>query len=87
MYKAWIECDFETARRIHYGVHPLVDLLFVETNPAPSKWLMAEAGLITSDYVRPPLITPTEAGLKKINELAEAGRDYLTPVDAFRITK
>jgi len=68
-------------------VHPLVDLLFVETNPAPSKWLMAEAGLIASDYVRPPLITPTDAGLKKITELMEAGRDYLTPVDGFRIAK
>ena len=87
MYQAWMEGDFETARKIHYGVHPLVDLLFVETNPAPSKWLMAEAGLISSDYVRPPLITPTDAGLKKITDLMEAGREYLTPVDGFRIAK
>ena len=48
---------------------------------------MAESGLITSDYVRPPLITPTESGLKRINELAEAGRDYLTPVEGFRISR
>ncbi|HEY8296315.1 MAG TPA: 4-hydroxy-tetrahydrodipicolinate synthase, partial [Micrococcaceae bacterium] len=74
MYNAWMAGDLETARRIHYGVHPLVDLLFVETNPAPSKWLMAQRGLIVSGYVRPPLITPTESGLKKINELLEAGK-------------
>jgi 4-hydroxy-tetrahydrodipicolinate synthase len=59
----------------------------VETNPAPSKWVMAQAGLIASDYVRPPLITPTEPGLKRINELMEAGREYLTPVDGYRLTK
>lgn len=86
MYKAWMAGDFETAREIHYGVHPLVDLLFVETNPAPGKWLMAQSGLIASDYVRPPLITPTELGLTKINELLEAGQAYLTPVDGFRLT-
>ncbi|AJT41296.1 4-hydroxy-tetrahydrodipicolinate synthase [Psychromicrobium lacuslunae] len=80
MYNAWIEGDLETAQRIHYGVHPLVDLLFAETNPAPAKWLMAQRGLIASDYVRPPLIRPTENGLKTINSLLLAGKDYLTPV-------
>nr|WP_281360595.1 4-hydroxy-tetrahydrodipicolinate synthase [Psychromicrobium silvestre] len=80
MYNAWIEGDLETAQRIHYGVHPLVDLLFAETNPAPAKWLMARQGLIASDYVRPPLIRPTEKGLKTIESLLEAGKEYLTPV-------
>lgn len=85
MYNAWMAGDFESARRIHYGVHPLVDLLFAETNPAPAKWLMAQRGLIASDFVRPPLITPTEGGLATMNTLLEAGREYLTPVDGFRI--
>lgn len=80
MYNAWVEGDLETAQRIHYGVHPLVDLLFAETNPAPAKWLMKQRGLIASDYVRPPLIRPTENGLKTINSLLLAGKDYLTPV-------
>jgi len=86
MYNAWIAGDLETAQRIHYGVHPLVDLLFAETNPAPAKWLMAQRGLISSDYVRPPLIHPTEGGLVKINALLDAGKDYLTPVDATEVT-
>ena len=35
--------DLERAREIHYGLHPLVDLLFVETNPAPAKWVLRTA--------------------------------------------
>src|SRR5918992_3340443 len=80
MYDAAVEGDAQGAREIHYGVHPLVDLLFVETNPAPAKWLMKERGLIPSDHVRPPLIPLTEAGQAKVRALADAGERYLTPV-------
>jgi 4-hydroxy-tetrahydrodipicolinate synthase len=61
--------------------------LFVETNPAPSKWVMAQRGLISSDHVRAPLITPTESGQLKIKALLEAGRDYLTPTDGFQMAE
>lgn len=81
MYHAYSSGDFEKARRIHYGLHPLVDLLFTETNPAPSKWLMKERGLLESDYVRPPLIPLTESGKAKARKLADAGSDYLTQVN------
>ncbi len=80
-YKAAVEGDWETAQELHYGVHPLVDLLFVETNPAPAKWLMKERGLITSSHVRPPLIPLTEGGQTKVKELADQASDYLTPVN------
>src|SRR3954451_20002621 len=40
MYEAWEAGDHETARELHYALHPLVDLLFVETNPAPAKWVL-----------------------------------------------
>lgn len=72
--------DWERARELHYGVHPLVDLLFVETNPAPAKWLMAQRGLIRSAQVRPPLIPLTEQGRTRVLALAEQGGQYLTPV-------
>ena len=85
MYDAWVAGDLETAKRIHYGLHPLVDLLFVETNPAPGKWVMAQQGLIASPHVRPPLIEPTPAGVEKIIALLEQGRDYLSPVEGFTI--
>jgi 4-hydroxy-tetrahydrodipicolinate synthase len=85
MFEAWESGDFETARAIHYGLHPLVDLLFVETNPAPGKWVLEQRGLIASGYVRPPLITPTDAGLTKISQLMAEGHQYLSPVDGFTV--
>ncbi|MFI0418611.1 dihydrodipicolinate synthase family protein, partial [Spongiactinospora sp. 9N601] len=59
------------ALNLHYALHPLVDLLFVETNPAPAKWVLHQRGLIASAHVRPPLITPTEPGIAQINELLQ----------------
>ncbi|HYI32265.1 MAG TPA: 4-hydroxy-tetrahydrodipicolinate synthase [Glaciibacter sp.] len=85
MYDAWVAGDLGRAREIHYGLHPLVDLLFVETNPAPGKWVLERRGLIQSGHVRPPLISPTDAGLTKMRALLEQGEQYLTPADGFRM--
>lgn len=71
MYEAWISGDHDTARELHYALHPLVDLLFVETNPAPAKWVLHQYGRIASPTVRPPLIGPTEKGLTQIRALLE----------------
>ncbi len=79
-YRAAVDNDWERARELHYGVHPLVDLLFTETNPAPGKWWLAHQGLISSDHVRPPLIPLTEQGQARVRELAEQGAEFLTPV-------
>lgn len=83
MYEAYMAGDLETARRIHFGLHPLVDLLFVETNPAPGKWVLEQLGLIESGFVRMPLTTPTEAGIERITALMTAGEEYLSAVDGF----
>lgn len=85
MFEAWESGDFETAREIHYGLHPLVDLLFVETNPAPGKWVLEQRGLIASGHVRSPLIEPTDAGLVKIKQLMAEGEQYLTPAEGFTV--
>lgn len=79
-YRAAVANDWQRARELHYGVHPLVDLLFTETNPAPGKWWLAHQGLISSDHVRPPLIPLTEQGQARVRELAEQGAEFLTPV-------
>jgi 4-hydroxy-tetrahydrodipicolinate synthase len=71
MYEAWAGGDHDTARNLHYALHPLVDLLFVETNPAPAKWVMHRQGRIASPAVRPPLITPTAEGLSQIQSLLD----------------
>lgn len=80
-YAAATRDDWSTARELHYGVHPLVELLFVETNPAPAKWLMAQRGLIASGAVRPPLIDLTEAGQTRVRALADTASGYLTDVN------
>ncbi|MFI6181630.1 4-hydroxy-tetrahydrodipicolinate synthase [Nonomuraea sp. NPDC051191] len=69
MYEAYTSGDHATALDLHYSLHPLVELLFVETNPAPAKWVLEQRGLIASGHVRAPLITPTEPGIARINEL------------------
>ena len=33
---------------LHYRMTPLVDALFVETNPAPAKWVMAARRLCSN---------------------------------------
>jgi 4-hydroxy-tetrahydrodipicolinate synthase len=85
MYTAWQAGDHERAREIHYGLHPLVDLLFVETNPAPGKWVLEQRGLIASGHVRPPLITPSEAGIARIKEFLGEGEKYLSPAEGFTV--
>jgi 4-hydroxy-tetrahydrodipicolinate synthase len=80
MFWAYEEGNQERAREIHYGVHPLVDLLFVETNPAPGKYVLERMGLIKSGFVRPPLITPTPGGIDKIESLHAEGEKWITPV-------
>ncbi|MFJ3383181.1 MULTISPECIES: 4-hydroxy-tetrahydrodipicolinate synthase [unclassified Curtobacterium] len=77
MYDHWQAGRHDEARRIHYALHPLVELLFVETNPAPAKWVLERAGLITSDHVRPPLAPVSSAGRARIDALLARAADVL----------
>ncbi|WP_112467412.1 4-hydroxy-tetrahydrodipicolinate synthase [Streptomyces triticisoli] len=78
MYELWEAGTPESmaaARELHYRLHPLVDLLFVETNPAPAKWVLAQQGRIASPHVRAPLTPPTDTGLARIRALLAEGGD------------
>ncbi len=77
LYRAWTEGRIEDAQRIHYALHPLADLLFVETNPAPAKWVLAQAGKVPSATVRSPLIGLTDEGKVKVAGLLSQARDVL----------
>lgn len=77
MYEQWVAGTQDEARDIHYRLHPLVDLLFVETNPAPAKWVLECAGILASGFVRPPLVGPTAAGQAQIRRLLVAGASLL----------
>jgi 4-hydroxy-tetrahydrodipicolinate synthase len=79
MYDLWVAGDHEGARDLHYALHPLVDVLFVETNPAPAKHVLQRWGRIASAHVRPPLITPTPAGIARIDDLLAEGDAILDP--------
>jgi 4-hydroxy-tetrahydrodipicolinate synthase len=79
MYELWMAGEHEKARELHYGLHPLVDVIFTETNPAPAKWVLQQAGLLGSARVRPPLASVSSAGQQRITELLRAGAPMLGP--------
>ncbi|UVS80028.1 4-hydroxy-tetrahydrodipicolinate synthase [Actinokineospora sp. UTMC 2448] len=79
MYELYTAGEHDAAIDLHYRLHPLVELLFVETNPAPAKHVLADLGVIASGHVRPPLIAPTPAGLDRITALRAQAADLLAP--------
>ncbi len=66
LYDAFVAGDHAEALRLHYALHPLVELAFVETNPGPVKWAMEQLGLLACGDVRPPLGSPTEGSRERI---------------------
>jgi 4-hydroxy-tetrahydrodipicolinate synthase len=79
MYELWTAGEYDKARDIHYELHPLVDVIFTETNPAPAKWVLQRAGLLSSAHVRPPLAPVSPGGQQRITELLQAGASMLGP--------
>jgi len=79
MYDHWTAGEYEQARDLHFALHPLVDVIFAETNPAPAKWVLRQAGLLGSAHVRPPLAEVSDAGRRRITELLRAGAPVLSP--------
>lgn len=86
MFDLWSAGDHAGALEIHYGLHPLVDLIFTETNPAAGKWVLEQLGIFRSGQVRPPLIPLTEAGQSTARTLLAQAGQYVSPVaDEFTI--
>jgi 4-hydroxy-tetrahydrodipicolinate synthase len=79
MFELWEGGDHAAALNLHYALHPLVDLLFVETNPTPAKQVLADWGRISSPRVRPPLIGATTAAVGRIQELLQAATSVIDP--------
>jgi 4-hydroxy-tetrahydrodipicolinate synthase len=77
MYNLWHSGQQEGARELHYQLHPLADLLFVETNPAPVKWVLHQLGRLPSPLVRPPLAPLSEAGQAAVGKLMAQAPDVL----------
>ena len=63
--------DYEGARRIHYGLLPLMQALFTETNPIGIKTALALAKKIPNAELRMPLTPMTEGNRTRLAKVVE----------------
>ena len=68
MVDAFAAGDLEKARALHFRMSPLIDALFIETNPIPVKAALAMMGKIDGELRLPlcPMTEKNEAVLKKV---------------------
>jgi 4-hydroxy-tetrahydrodipicolinate synthase len=69
LYDRFAAGDHDEARRLHYELHPLVELAFLETNPVPAKWAMRRLGIIESEHTRPPLAPLSEPSAERAERI------------------
>src|SRR6266404_2313389 len=62
--------SFHFARKIHYKMLPLIEGNFIESSPAPCKYMMKEMGLL-EEKLRLPLVPVTEPTRKKLKEILD----------------
>lgn len=71
MIQAFREGDLATARKLHYKMWPINEILFMETNPIPVKAAVALQGKI-ADELRLPLSPLSDANREKLKKTMEA---------------
>ena len=77
LVSAGLENDFESARRLHSKVLDIIDLCFIEGNPAGIKAILHQKGLCMND-VRLPLVEVSENTVEAITaELQRLNNDIL----------
>ncbi len=65
--------SYRFARKIHYKILPLMEANFVESSPAPCKFVMTEMGLL-EENLRLPLVPVSASSRSKLKAaMAEAG--------------
>lgn len=65
--------EWESARRLHFKLLPLMEVNFIESSPGPVKAAMAMLGIM-QEHLRLPLVPPTPATREKLKSvLAELG--------------
>lgn len=69
---ACLNRNFERAKELHLKLFPLVKSLFIETNPSPIKAAMKEAGLLTDDSLRLPMVSISAENRKKLKAAMKA---------------
>ncbi|MFH1783183.1 MAG: 4-hydroxy-tetrahydrodipicolinate synthase [Candidatus Omnitrophota bacterium] len=73
MVEKFLKGDVEGARKLHYKLLPLINAMFIETNPIPVKTSMALMGLIDEANLRLPMCNMSEGNLAI---LKKALKDY-----------
>jgi 4-hydroxy-tetrahydrodipicolinate synthase len=58
---------YTAARKIHYKILPLMEANFIESSPAPCKFVMKEMGLL-EENLRLPLVPITHGAREKLKE-------------------
>ncbi len=69
LVKKALSGDFEGAREINNKLYPLNKVMFCEANPIPVKAAMYMAGLTETLEYRLPLVAPSAANMKRIEEV------------------
>jgi 4-hydroxy-tetrahydrodipicolinate synthase len=65
LFAAWDRGDVAEARRLHYGLLPLHEAMFLESNPIPVKTALGLMGRI-DPALRPPLCELGEAARPRL---------------------
>ncbi len=65
MVEKALDGAFTSARKIHYQILPLMEANFIESSPAPCKFIMKEMGLL-DENIRLPLVPVTDATRNKL---------------------
>jgi len=63
--------SFTAARKIHYKILPLMEANFIESSPAPCKFVMKEMGLL-EENLRLPLVAVTANAREKLKAAMKA---------------
>jgi 4-hydroxy-tetrahydrodipicolinate synthase len=68
MCTAFFKGDLAEARRLHYKMWPLIEAMFIETNPVPVKTAVKMMGKITGEVRQPlcPLAPQNEEKLRQV---------------------
>jgi 4-hydroxy-tetrahydrodipicolinate synthase len=64
--------DYTKARALHRRLYPVFKTIFIESNPAPIKVAMQQAGIIGSEEVRLPLSPLTDASRETLLSVLQA---------------
>ncbi|NOT46388.1 MAG: 4-hydroxy-tetrahydrodipicolinate synthase [Acidobacteria bacterium] len=73
MVEKALDGAYTAARKLHYQLLPLMEANFIESSPAPCKFVMKEMGLL-EENLRLPLVSVTKETQVKLRTITEALR-------------